>query len=326
MQEKNDAIGQWLLSIPRDDIPSLTETPEYSVFLKAFQNLECAHRKMISGIKEDVDGKHRGDISGADASMGLLGGNGYSHSLQKFFDDDMILRIFEFVSCHTLARLSETCNRFWILSNRSAKQRTIQMHGSFYLESYMKLLRAKEQIQGIHPEHSSVRIPLMALGKRIRVSDCGDPELNGIYYCTGTNGNGFLFSKPRFRRSHSQSNENGNGDGTGTDTENNDEMNGMNIDVDDELDNNDNFGEDHHRRRRRRTDSLTSAESQNISFDNDSEYFPRCIISKRYSEAVSYNIPSLSLPCKCRFISDIYTSCNVYMKLRQYYGTCQRRL
>ncbi len=299
MQEKNDTIGQWLLSIPRDDIPSLTQTPEYSEFLKAFQKLECAHRKMISGIGKEVeDGNHSGDDSGRGASLELLGRGGYGyshlnfHSLQKFFDDDMILRIFEFLNCHTLTQLSETCNRFWILSNRSAKQRTIQLHGSFYLESYMKLLRAKEQIQGIHPEHSSVRIPLMALGKRIHVSNCGDPELNGIYYCTGTNGNGFLFSKPRFRgtRKHKQRNENDNGDDTGSETENNDEMNGMNIDVDDEIVNNENFGEHNHRRRRRRTDSLTSAESQEISFDTGTDHFPRCIISKRYSEAVSYII------------------------------------
>ena len=34
-------------------------------------------------------------------------------------------------------------------------------------------------------------------GRRIKVSGAGDPEFNGIYFCTGCNGNGFLFTKPR---------------------------------------------------------------------------------------------------------------------------------
>jgi len=66
----------------------------------------------------------------------------------------------------------------------------------------MMLLRAKEQAEGVIPESVSVRVPLLSLQGRIVVRDAGDEDYNGIYHCTGTNGNGFLFSKPRFHQRH----------------------------------------------------------------------------------------------------------------------------
>eukprot|EP01083_Nonionella_stella_P267621 904109_1 len=236
MKENIDAIGNWLLSIPRDDVSSLTQTSEYTDFLQSFQNLELTHRKIIN---------ERGGQDLIEISENLL---------QRLPDDDMILRIFEFLNCHSLVKSSETCNRFRILCHQSAKQRTLKMHGSFYLESSMKMLRAKEQLLGINPTLSSVHVPLLALHRRIVVSNCGDSEFDGIYYCTGCNGNGYLFSKPRFCTN---------------------EINQMS---------------DNHRRRRRRTGDLTSASRMRYNDDDfllegSSYQFLRCIISKRYSEA-----------------------------------------
>lgn len=189
--------GQWLLSIPRDDIPTLTQTSEYKSFIEAFQNLEQAHRKSQTIIQNQR--KSQLGLQGEGGGNG--GGNGGTRSvsfLQHMALDDIVLRIFEFLPCATLVRTSETCHRFHILSKRSAKQRTVHMEGHFYLQSEMKLLRAKEQIEGILPDRKPVvRVPLLGLQRRIYVTGSGDEEFNGIYFCTGSNGNGFLFSKPR---------------------------------------------------------------------------------------------------------------------------------
>jgi len=179
MTENIDSITNWLEGIPRGDIADLKETSEYKAFIGAFQMLEKAHRKVATSRRE-------------------VSFNGQSESiLQCISDDDVVLRICEFLHCLDLVLLSETCSRFHSLCNLSAKQRTSHMNGKFYLDSYMKLLRAKEQTEGIIPDSVSVRVPLLSLQRRIIVADAGDEDYNGIYHCTGTNGNGFLFSKPR---------------------------------------------------------------------------------------------------------------------------------
>jgi hypothetical protein len=63
----------------------------------------------------------------------------------------------------------------------------------------MKLLRAKEQIDGIGHSlfNCHVRVPMLLLSRRILVTNAGDPEYNGVYICTSSNGNGFVFTKPR---------------------------------------------------------------------------------------------------------------------------------
>ena len=64
--------------------------------------------------------------------------------------------------------------------------------------SPMHLLRAYEQAEGISPRAGPfVRMPFLGLPRRVEVSRCGDEEFNGIYFCTGCNGNGFVFTKPR---------------------------------------------------------------------------------------------------------------------------------
>lgn len=72
-------------------------------------------------------------------------------SIQHLDVDDVLLSIFEFLPCTTLSRLLKTCRRFHHLAYVSAEQRTIEMRNNNYLDSPMKLLRAKEQIDGVQP-------------------------------------------------------------------------------------------------------------------------------------------------------------------------------
>ena len=41
-------------------------------------------------------------------------------------------------------------------------------------------------------------IPMLGLPLRVRVSGGRNLEYKGMYFCTGCNGNGFLFKKPRW--------------------------------------------------------------------------------------------------------------------------------
>jgi hypothetical protein len=122
--------------------------------------------------------------------------------------DDVIVRMLEFLECQSLIRASTTCSRFQQLGLQSAAQRTHAIAQSRQLCNVMQLLRAQEQItEGDHYWNYSsasasstghVRVPMLLLGRRIVVTDAGDPEYNGVYYCTNANGNGFVFTKPRY--------------------------------------------------------------------------------------------------------------------------------
>ena len=64
--------------------------------------------------------------------------------------------------------------------------------------SVMKVLRASEHVAGILPSlRPHVRVPFLGLEQRVTVSDAGDEEYNGIYHCTESDANGFVFTKPR---------------------------------------------------------------------------------------------------------------------------------
>lgn len=118
--------------------------------------------------------------------------------------DDVILRVFEFLECQSLIRASLTCSRFHQLAHRGATQRTYHIARTRQLHNVMQLLRAHEQIFD-EEDHTNeiatvghVRVPMLLLGRRILVTNAGDPEYNGLYYCTSANGNGFVFTKPRY--------------------------------------------------------------------------------------------------------------------------------
>ena len=218
-------IGNWLISIPRDDVRALQCTPEYNKFLKAFEGLGHAHRRTIihnraaqalmlsslstsaptaslrhSSKQDDIsNGSHDARTAAENTSINNSNIPKPSYSfLQHLAVDDVILRVFEFLECAALVRTSRTCHRFRDLAVQSATQRTQDMENSRVLNSSMKMLRAKEQMEGVAPlDGPFVRVPILSLPRRILVTQAGDEEYNGVYFCTGSNGNGFLFAKPR---------------------------------------------------------------------------------------------------------------------------------
>eukprot|EP00549_Striatella_unipunctata_P001673 CAMPEP_0118717348 /NCGR_PEP_ID=MMETSP0800-20121206/28090_1 /TAXON_ID=210618 ORGANISM="Striatella unipunctata, Strain CCMP2910" /NCGR_SAMPLE_ID=MMETSP0800 /ASSEMBLY_ACC=CAM_ASM_000638 /LENGTH=310 /DNA_ID=CAMNT_0006624037 /DNA_START=131 /DNA_END=1063 /DNA_ORIENTATION=- len=197
--DRLERYGRWLLSIPRDEVLALQQTVEYGAFVAAFERLGHAHRKSIALSRSRM---HDDDMSVESNSFPAIGQTSSSNSkssysfLQHLAVDDVVLRVFEFLECLSLARTSVTCSRFRELAHKSASQRTQSMIGSRLLSNVMKLLRANEQIDGVHGS-PHVRVPMLGLSRRIRVSNSGDVEYNGVYFCTGSNGNGFVFTKPR---------------------------------------------------------------------------------------------------------------------------------
>lgn len=172
MSDDLGSVVHWLDGINRrSDIHDLKKTNEYEVFMKAFQALEQSHRRAVSTNKR--------------LSLDII-------------SDSIVIRICDFLNCFQLASFSKAGSRFRTLCNLSAKQRTSHLNGRWNIQSHMHLLRAKEQAEGILPNSIAVRIPLLGLEKRVYVSSCSDHDFNGIYNCTGINGNGYVFSKPRF--------------------------------------------------------------------------------------------------------------------------------
>ena len=176
-----ERCGTWLSSIPRDDVCVLRETQEYSDFLRAFERLGQAHRRVISSNRNSPE------IAPSYWSIS-------NNFLQYLTADDVILRIFEFLECKSLIRMAFACSRFRQLAYKSATQRTCDVMSTRKLQNVMQLLRAKEQIEGVGSgiDENHVRVPILLLSRRMLVTDAGDPEYDGIYFCTGCNGNGFV--------------------------------------------------------------------------------------------------------------------------------------
>uniref|UniRef100_A0A7S1BW36 F-box domain-containing protein n=1 Tax=Corethron hystrix TaxID=216773 RepID=A0A7S1BW36_9STRA len=78
------------------------------------------------------------------------------------------------------------------------------------LPDCMRLLRAMEQstigctfeanCNRSHRLPPFVQIPMLCLPHPVVVTGSGDGDYNGVYFCTGCNGNGFVFTKPRSGR------------------------------------------------------------------------------------------------------------------------------
>lgn len=151
--------------------------------------------------------------------------------LQHVVSDDVLIRILDYLHCRSLPPLSETCLRLYEITHRVARQRSSGFGRRRQLQNPMQLLRAQEQWHGMDDggtegdhfvENESydtitesydgqnghttprrrvmhVSMPTLLLRRRVRVTGCGDEDYNGIYHCTEFNGNGFVFSKPRFR-------------------------------------------------------------------------------------------------------------------------------
>ncbi|KAL7531136.1 hypothetical protein ACHAXR_003867 [Thalassiosira sp. AJA248-18] len=218
----------------RDDVVALQRTSEYRDFLAAFDRLGEAHRRTVTlerqhlmEREEDVITEHSSFATNANnihppsspttnlkiSSITTTTMQPLSHPLspssalrrrrysflQHLAVDDVLLRIFEFIDCSSLVRTGTSCHRFHELTTRSAEQRTHRLTVGRLLRSAMKMLRAQEQIEGVGPREEAgpfVPIPMLGLRRRVKVTGAGDAEYNGIYFCTGSNGNGFLFTKP----------------------------------------------------------------------------------------------------------------------------------
>ena len=184
--DRLDQCAQWLQSIPRDDIPALLQTSEYNDFLLAFEQLGQSHKQIIA-MKQSLSDTNMMPES----NVSLL-----QHSAM----DDILLRVFEYLDSFSLIKICHTCSRFKSLSIQSATQRSRDIAKSRQLDQAMKLLRAQEQIEGVGNNiltDRPVRVPMLGLLQRVLITGTGDPEFNGIYHCTESNGNGFVFTKPR---------------------------------------------------------------------------------------------------------------------------------
>lgn len=195
-----ERCGRWLSSIPRDDVQELRQTQEYHAFLRAFERLGNAHRRVISLTRSSGEMEDAPNIARLTFTPEFYVSPTPNNFLQHLTAEDVVLRIFEFLECHSLIRTASTCSRFRQLAHCSATQRTCDVAHSRQLNSVMQLLRAKEQIDGVGCgiHHSHVRVPILLLSRRVLVTNAGDPDYNGVYFCTGSNGNGFVFTKPRF--------------------------------------------------------------------------------------------------------------------------------
>jgi len=192
-QQQLERCRQWLSALPISDAKVMQHTREYRDFMHAFDNLERAHGRMRAwsisrrNIRGWLSEEGPGDENG---------GNNDSHRgapfrpafLQHFAADDIILRVFGFLECQSLVHAMVACTRFCDLARRSACHRSRAISQERQLPSVMQLLRAQEQVDGIgnslHDKH--VRVPTLLLSRRVLVANCGDPELNGIFHCTGT--------------------------------------------------------------------------------------------------------------------------------------------
>jgi hypothetical protein len=187
-----ERCSRWLASIPTEEARAMQHTREYRDFMTSFDMLEQAHRHVLA-----LNAENHNDFNIED-----LGRRANLSFLQHMAADDVIMRVFEFLECHSLVGATMTCCRFRDLAQRSARQRTHSISHERQLTNVMQMLRAKEQIDGIGTSNSlqcpPVRVPTLLLSRRVLVTNCGDPEFNGVFYCTTGNGNGFVFTKPRF--------------------------------------------------------------------------------------------------------------------------------
>lgn len=190
-------IGRWLQSICSDDIVALRQTSAYQDFLRAFDRLGRTHRRVVAMNRSIMEVDEVANEQRKNPSKNMIA---HFSFLQQLAGDDVVLRVFEFLECHSLVRTSATCSRFRDLATASATQRTRRIALTRQLDHVMKLLRAKEHVEGVagsEPHDCHISVPLLGMRQRIIVTDAGDPEYNGIYHCTGTNGNGYVFTKPR---------------------------------------------------------------------------------------------------------------------------------
>ena len=123
-----------------------------------------------------------------------------THSTILQLSDEIIARIFGFLDVHTLTRVTRTSKRMKTIVDNSIQDRMPRNELTRRLAMNLENLRAEEQRKSIlAPPNFTVRMPALLLPKRVWVTGCGSADANGIYYCTGVNGNGYVFTKATYK-------------------------------------------------------------------------------------------------------------------------------
>lgn len=168
-----EECGNYLLSIPSVHAHALQSTREYRELVHALHNLERANDRLAS-----------------------LQSNAQSFLQQPQTADELLHFILDFLDAQSLGRLANTCTRFRELVPLHARRRTRHFVQERQLAHPLQLARAAEQLQGQFPQHPHVRVPTLLLARPVILRNAGDEDFNGIYHCTGSNGNGYIFTKP----------------------------------------------------------------------------------------------------------------------------------
>ena len=201
-------------------LPPVEDTQEYRDLMLALQRLELLHRPQ----QQHQQQQHHHDSSFLqhDATDGIL--------LHIFSYLPCRTLVHTVITCTRWCHLTKQyaiyrttkrphLQREQQLQQPKQKAATTMIRHRRQLSSPLQLLQAYENILGIqHDESNStsdttttgtshtymskynanVPIPILLPSQYpIRVTDCGDDDYNGIYYCTGCNGNGYIFTKPR---------------------------------------------------------------------------------------------------------------------------------
>lgn len=172
--------SQWLSSISSSDAALLASTAEFQTFLLAMKRLEVRHIGILNHNNMKVSEKF----------------------LQNQADTDILNRVFDCLNSVELVHAARTCSRFFRLAKQNAHNRTKLM--TFQLSNSLQLLRAKEQLEGAAVDRLFVPVPTLLLNRRLIVQFTGTPVYNGVYSCTGCNGNGYVFSKHSLDDDHTK--------------------------------------------------------------------------------------------------------------------------
>ena len=174
--------SQWLGSISEHDAELLQLQPEYEEFLTVMRRLEQTHITMLNSV--GTSPTTTGAVWMTCPPVFLL-----QHSL--------LLRIYDFLECRDLVHSSVVCRRMYRLSHETARIRSRHTTART-LPTDLQQVRLHEQWHGraCTREYAVVPRPFLLLPKRVLVTQCGDPDLNGVYLCTAACGNGFCFTQP----------------------------------------------------------------------------------------------------------------------------------
>ena len=112
--------------------------------------------------------------------------------------NEMIEKVLYFLDSHELSQTMLTCRRLERICRSHIRKRVEQLDGTErHLSHPLQIIRADEHVRGHASEGPGgfTRIPVLLLPHRVLVTGAGDPDFNGVYFCTGCNANGFMFSR-----------------------------------------------------------------------------------------------------------------------------------